>query len=41
LLINSQKTPLIVIITKDNQEIYYSSKDKSNQEIYKEMILML
>jgi hypothetical protein len=38
LLINSQKTPLILIITKDNGEIYYSSKNKSNQEIFKEMI---
>lgn len=41
LLINSDKTPLILIITKDNQEIYYSSKNKSNQEIYKELICML
>lgn len=41
LLINSQKIPLILIVTKDNREIYYSSKNKSNQEIYKELILML
>ena len=37
LLINSSKTPLILIITKDNQKIYYSSKDKNNDEIYKEL----
>ena len=41
LLINSQKTPLILIITKDNLEIYYSSKNKSNQDIYKKMVLIL
>jgi hypothetical protein len=41
LLINSQKTPLILIVTKDNREIYYSSKNKSNQEIYEEMNSML
>ena len=37
LLINSKKTPIIMLITNDNQKIYYSSKDKSNEEIYKEV----
>ena len=37
LLINSSKTPIILIITNDNQKIYYSSKDKDNDEIYKEI----
>lgn len=37
LLINSKKTPIILIITNDNQKIYYSSKDKSNEEIYKDL----
>jgi hypothetical protein len=37
LLINSQKTPIILFITNDNQKIYYSSKDKSNVEIYNEV----
>ena len=32
-----EPTPLILIITKDNQKIYYSSKDKNNDEIYKEL----
>lgn len=41
LLINSQKKSIILIVTKNNREIYYSSKYKSNQEIYKELILML
>ena len=37
LLINSKKTPIILLITNDNQKIYYSSKDKSNEEIYNEV----
>ena len=37
LLINSKKTPIILFITNDNQKIYYSSKDKSNEEIYNEV----
>lgn len=37
LLINSNKTPIIVLITNDNKKIYYSSKDKSNEEIYNEL----
>lgn len=37
LLINSSKTPLILIVTKNDEKIYYSSKDKNNQEIYKEL----
>ncbi|WP_298153607.1 DUF3784 domain-containing protein [Flavobacterium sp.] len=35
LLINSEKTPILLFTTNDNQKIYYSSKDKSNEEIYK------
>lgn len=34
LLINSMTTPVILIITSDNQKIYYSSKEASSQEIY-------
>jgi hypothetical protein len=41
LLINSEQSPIIHIITKDKQEIFYSSKNTSNQEIYKEMVIML
>ncbi|WP_163410817.1 DUF3784 domain-containing protein [Flavobacterium ajazii] len=37
LLINSDKTPLLLITTKDNQKIYYSSKDESNTEIYNDI----
>lgn len=39
LLINSERTPLIILVTKDNREIYYSSKNKSNQEIYERILL--
>jgi len=38
LLINSQNKPFILIITKTNEKIYYSSKEKSNQEIYNQLI---
>lgn len=38
LLINSNKTPVIVITTKDDKKIFYSAKQKSNEEIYKEII---
>lgn len=37
LLINSSTKALILISTKDNQKIYYSSKSKDNNEIYKEL----
>lgn len=37
LLINSKKTPIILLITNDNQRIYYSSKEKSNVELYNEV----
>lgn len=37
LLINSDKTPLLLITTKDDQQLYYSSKNESNEEIYKEI----
>lgn len=37
LIINSQKTPILVLTTIDNQKIYYSSKEKSNEEVYKEV----
>ncbi|WP_214227919.1 DUF3784 domain-containing protein [Pedobacter sp. B4-66] len=33
LLINSTSNPLILIVTKDSQKIYYSSKETSNEEI--------
>src|SRR5690606_5353956 len=41
LLINSQKNTIIFIITKTNEKIYYSSKEKSNQEIYHQLIQVL
>ena len=34
LLINSNKSPIILFIYNDNQKIYYSSKEKSNIEIF-------
>lgn len=34
LLINSEITPIILITTKDNHKIYYSSKENSNEVIY-------
>lgn len=37
LYINSDKYPLISIITKDNQKIYYSSKEKSNNIIFNDL----
>lgn len=37
LLINSKRTPIILLITNDNQKIYYSAKDRSNQDIYREL----
>lgn len=41
LLINSQNKPFILISTKTNEKIYYSSKTKSNQEIYNQLIEVL
>lgn len=38
LLINSNKKPIILITTKDKKNIYYSAKEKSNEEIYNEII---
>ena len=38
LLINSNKKPIILIITKDKKKIFYSAKEKSNVEIYNEII---
>jgi len=35
--INSENYPLIFIVTKDNQKIYYSSKEKSNNIIFNEL----
>lgn len=37
LFINSQKTPIILIKATNNQQIYYSSKEKSNEEIFNEL----
>ena len=37
LLINSDKSPIILIITNDNKRIYYSSKNQSNKDIYEEL----
>lgn len=37
LLVNSDKQPMIFIITKDNQKIYYSSKNNSNKMIFDEL----
>ncbi|UOE39788.1 DUF3784 domain-containing protein [Chryseobacterium suipulveris] len=37
LFINSDKYPLIYIITEDNQKIYYSSKEKSNNIVFKDL----
>jgi hypothetical protein len=37
LLINSTKTPIILLTTKDNQKIYYSSKEKSTEKIYTQL----
>jgi len=34
LLINSKNNSYILIITKDNKKIYYSSKEESNRDIY-------
>lgn len=41
LLINSQNKPIIFITTKTNEKIYYSSKEKSNQEIYNQLIQVI
>ena len=38
LLINSNKTPILLITTTDEKKIYFSSKEKSNIKIYKELI---
>ena len=35
LLINSNSTPIIVFTTKSNYKIYYSSKNKSNLQLFK------
>lgn len=37
LLINSNYSPIILLITKDNYKIYYSSKNKSNEKIINEI----
>jgi hypothetical protein len=37
LLINSKSNPFILITTKDNQKIDYSSKLKSHEEIYNQL----
>ena len=37
LLINSDSSPIILLITKDNYKIYYSSKNKSNEKIFIEI----
>lgn len=37
LLINSSKTPLLLITTIDNKKIYYSSKENSNKEILQKL----
>lgn len=37
LLINSDKRPILLITTKDGQQIYYSSKDASNEEIFNDI----
>lgn len=38
LLINSNKKPIILITTKDKKKIFYSAKEKSNKEIYNDII---
>jgi UDP-N-acetyl-D-mannosaminuronic acid transferase (WecB/TagA/CpsF family) len=38
LLINSTKTPLILITKTNGEKIYYSSKDKSNKPIFDALI---
>ena len=38
LLINSNQKPIILITTKDEKKIFYSAKEKSNKEIYDEII---
>lgn len=38
LLINSQNKPIILITTTTNEKIYYSAKEKSNQEIFNQLI---
>lgn len=37
LLINKKSSPLILIITKNNQKLYYSSKTKANKDIYSQL----
>lgn len=37
LLINSINSPLILIITNDNQKIYYSSKEATSEDIYSQI----
>jgi hypothetical protein len=37
LLINSTQTPIILLITKEDEKIYYSSKDQSNKKLYDEV----
>ena len=37
LLINSNYSPIILLITKDNYKIYYSSKNKANEKIINEI----
>jgi len=38
LLINSQNKPIILITTTTDKKIYYSAKEKSNQEIFNQLI---
>lgn len=38
LLINSQNKPIILITTNTNEKIYYAAKEKSNQEIFNQLI---
>jgi len=37
LLVNTNKQPMIFITTNDNEKIYYSSKNKSNEIIFNEL----
>ncbi|HBK84390.1 MAG TPA: hypothetical protein DDZ41_12500 [Flavobacterium sp.] len=37
LFINSIKQPIIYITTNNNEKIYYSSKEKSNEEIFDQL----
>lgn len=41
LFINSDNTPIILFTTTEKYKIYYSSKDKSNDSIFKELIKVI